>query len=136
MKSCGTSVKAGRKDPNFKPVVFLVGDSDIDTGTWSSFVTYLVKKLRSLDHIVILRWEHNTSTNCPKESCGHSRLEYAGVGIRVKYCRTCNIYFHREVVAPENNVFLFRDELKNGVRHIEYVTLKQKEERLGNELLI
>jgi hypothetical protein len=83
-------VKAGQKDPKFKPVVFLVGDSDIVTGTWSSFETWLVKKLRPLGHIVILRWEYNTSANCSKESCGHSRLEHAGVGIRIKYCRTCN----------------------------------------------
>jgi hypothetical protein len=74
LKYCGTSLMVNRNNKSFKPIVFLVGDSDIGTGTWSSYETWLVKKLRDIGHIVLLRWEHNTSANCPKEECGHAIL--------------------------------------------------------------
>lgn len=126
LKGCGTSSGVDRKAPAFKPVIFLIGDSDIGTGTWTSFETICVNRLRALGHIVLLRWEHNTSQKCPKIGCGHQQMEYQGVGIRVKYCRKCGIFYHRDVVAGENNIFLFRFELEHGYRPYEYSTLKQQ----------
>jgi hypothetical protein len=126
LKACGSSSGVDRKLPEFKPVVFLIGDSDIGTGTWSSFETICVERLRALGHIVLLRWEHNTSQMCPKETCNHQQMEYQGEGIRVKYCRSCHLFYHRDVVAAENNVYIFLFELKNGYRPFQYSTKKQQ----------
>ena len=128
LKACGTHYGANVHLDYFMPIIFLVGDSKIGHGTWSSYETYLVDRLRCLGHTVILRWEHNTSQMCPRKECNHSRMEDQGVGIRVKYCRSCHIFYHRDVVAAQNNVVIFLFELEHGYRPFQYCTLKQQSE--------
>ena len=55
-------------------------------------------------------------------------METQGTGVRIKYCRTCNIFYHRDVVAAENNVVIFLFELQHRYRPYQYCTLKQQAE--------
>jgi hypothetical protein len=114
--ACGSSINQSRRTKGFKPIVFLIGDAEFKTGYWSGFNNYIAKKLKSLGHIVHNVWEYNTSQKCPQEKCGHSQLEYQGVGFRIKYCRKCHIFYHRDVVAGQNNVVIFLYEKANGKR--------------------
>ena len=41
-------------------------------------------------------------------------------GIRIKYCRDCNIYFHRDTMAAQNQAIRKRSELFDGSIPIQF----------------
>lgn len=90
-----------RKSENDK-VVFGIGDCDFSYGQsedHKSFKTYLYNKLKSLGYRVYGIGEYNTSQKCPRKDC-HEKCEF--VSMRVKYCRHCHVFYHRDIMAGEN----------------------------------
>jgi hypothetical protein len=88
-----------RHDPARNPVLFVFGDCHVGDGTYSAFETYLVSKLRSLGFPIIFENEYYTSQKCPE--C-HRQTELAGVGVRIKYCESCDLHMHRDIMAGDN----------------------------------
>jgi hypothetical protein len=114
---CGTNISTKHTDSK---LIFIFGDADFGPGTWSSFTDYAVEKLKSLGHFVVFEDEWGSSKNCP---CCHNMLEnVAGdaKGTRIKYCRSCHIYWHRDTMAGENMIFTWRQTLLTGQRPKEY----------------
>ncbi|KAI3657436.1 hypothetical protein MP638_006717 [Amoeboaphelidium occidentale] len=100
--------------------IFAVGSSDVQgsDNIHTAFGTYLVKKLQSLGYVVVTVDEYFTSQKCPR--C-YSQSE--AVCMRVKYCRTCHQYFHRDVMAGENMINIVRGLAVDGIRP-EYMCRK------------
>ena len=48
-------------------------------------------------------------------------------GTRIKYCRSCHIYWHRDTMAGENMIFTWRQTLLTGQRPKEYTYQEQAE---------
>ena len=57
----------------------------------------LVKKARSLGYRVLVVDEYYSSQKCCR--CGG---QCEAIGMRVKHCSSCDIYFHRDLLAAEN----------------------------------
>jgi hypothetical protein len=114
---CGTNISTKHTDSK---LIFIFGDADFGPGTWSSFTDYAVEKLKSLGHFVVFEDEWGSSKNCP---CCHNMLEnVAGdaKGTRIKYCRSCHIYWHRDTMAGENMIFTWLQTLQTGQRPKQY----------------
>ena len=70
----------------------------------SSFETFAVQGLQSLGLTMALD-EYFTFQKCPR--C-HDFVE--SVGMRVKHCGGCAVYFHRDVMAAHNMVNLLKSQ--------------------------
>ena len=82
-------------------VLFVVGTGKFGStnSLHTSFSEYFIKKVTSLGYRVLGVDEYFTSQKCP---CCKQQTE--SIGIRVKYCRGCHKFFHRDVMAGENMV--------------------------------
>jgi hypothetical protein len=96
-----------------RKVVFALGDADFDSKKTIhvAFKNYFVEKVRSLGYKVLYVNEYYTSQKAP---CCGNQTEFFGV--RVKYCRNCHKFFHRDVMAGENMVNVARSILVGGSR--------------------
>jgi transposase len=107
----------GKKLNGSEKVYIGIGDANFDAGeAQSEFERYFVKKARSLGYIVGSINEYFTSQKCP--NCKNF-TEYVN-GIRVKYCRTCHKYFHRDVMAGQNIAQEMRNEAR-GMGRLDYL---------------
>lgn len=66
---------------------------------------YFASKARSLGYTVVSVDENLTSQMCP---CCGEKVE--AISMRVKYCRSCHKYFHRDVMAGQNMANVARSE--------------------------
>jgi transposase len=82
-------------------VIFVFGNANFQQSVlgWSALERYLVSSLKSLGYLCVFEGESYTSQKCP---CCTEQTEYQGVGIRIKYCRKCHIFFHRDTMASQN----------------------------------
>ncbi|KAF9964874.1 hypothetical protein BGZ73_001677, partial [Actinomortierella ambigua] len=69
-----------------------------------SFMTYFVKKVRSLGYLVVDCNEYYSSKRCPKCENFDGHLG----DIRRTYCRECEKYMHRDAMAAHNMVNVLR----------------------------
>ena len=95
---------------NFTPEnapIICIGDGDFGSTHHNSldgkFAKYLTQKARSLGFIVIKTRESYTSQKCCR--CA-GQLENLGKHLRIKFCQSCNVIFHRDVNAGENMAWL------------------------------
>jgi len=79
----------------------------------SSFETHFIRKVRSLGYKVLPVNEFFTSQKCPRKNCGAFT---ESIGMRVKYCRKCRQYYHRDVMAGENMSNIIKSELQGNGR--------------------
>jgi hypothetical protein len=89
-------------EENKMKIIFGIGNSDFSYGKQEdhkSFKTYLYAKLKSLGYRVNGIGEYKTSQMCPRADC-HNKCEF--ISMRVKYCRQCHVFYHRDVMAGEN----------------------------------
>ncbi|KAI3662223.1 hypothetical protein MP638_002209 [Amoeboaphelidium occidentale] len=102
-----------------KRIVIGIGASKFEMGdnTHTLFEKHLVMKLRSLGYTVVCVEEYLTSQMCPR--C-FNRTEQ--LKMRVKYCRHCHVFYHRDVMAGENMARVLRDEVtgKGRPEHLRY----------------
>jgi hypothetical protein len=91
-----------------KRIVIGVGASKFEMGdnTHTLFEKHLVMKLRSLGYTVVRVEEFLTRQMCPR--C-FSRTEQ--LKMRVKYCRHCHVFYHRDVMTGENIARVLRDKV-------------------------
>ena len=132
LSACGTNISKKHSDSKF---IFIFGDADFGHGTWSSFTDYAVPKLKSLGHYVVFENEWGTSKLSP---CCHQVLEKVSgdaKGTRIKYCRGCHIYYHRDTMAGQNIIYTWQYALENnGQRPKEYsFAFQQKEQEKKKE---
>ncbi|KAI3629972.1 hypothetical protein MIR68_011407 [Amoeboaphelidium protococcarum] len=82
-------------------VIFGLGDAQFESKqtTHQSFEKYFVAKVKSRGYPVIYLNEYLTSQKAP--CCGRMCESF---GLRVKYCRQCHKFFHRDIMAAENLV--------------------------------
>jgi Zn finger protein HypA/HybF involved in hydrogenase expression len=92
---------------------FIIGDAQFNTDNslHSVFQDKLVKKLLGLGYVIKTVNESYTSCKCPR--C-HHQVEFKSM--RIKYCRNCNIHYHRDVMAAENMVHIAISILRTGKR--------------------
>ena len=134
LAACGTNI--AKKHTNSK-FIFIFGDADFGHGTWSSFTDYAVPKLKSLGHYVVFENEWGTSKLSP---CCHKLLEKFSVddakGTRLKYCRGCHIFYHRDTMAGQNMIYTWQYALKNNDQRPEEYTFAfyQKVQGVGNQM--
>ena len=109
-------LKEDRKKKPEEMVVFVLGNAEFQskTTTHTSFERYFVRKVRSLGYPVIWVNERYTSQRCP--SCQDVNNTVQAMNMRVKYCRTCWKWLHRDNMAAENMVQIGRECIKNGGR--------------------
>jgi hypothetical protein len=120
-------VNAGIHSKSKGDVVFCLGNAQFESkGTvHRSFEKYFVKKIRSLGYPVLYLNEFMTSQKAP---CCGSQAEF--FGFRVKYCRHCHKFFHRDVMAGENLVNVARAFLLREGRP-EYLTKKKPPDKVS-----
>jgi hypothetical protein len=94
-----------------RKVVFALGNADFQSkkSVHVSFENYFIAKVRSLGYKVVFVDEYYTSQKAP---CCGNQTEF--FGFRVKYCRNCHKFFHRDVMAGENTVNVARSILVGG----------------------
>ncbi|KAI3661525.1 hypothetical protein MP638_007255 [Amoeboaphelidium occidentale] len=102
-----------------KRTVIGIGASKFEMGdnTHTLFEKHLVMKLRSLGYTVVCVEEYLTGQMCRR--C-FNRTEQ--LKMRVKYCRHCHVFYHRDVMAGENMARVLRDEVtgKGRPEHLRY----------------
>ncbi|CAO3573943.1 unnamed protein product [Mortierella alpina] len=109
LKVVGGNIGELRKDDN--KVVIAIGLGQFAgtpglTSVHSSFLTYFVRKARSLGYIVVGVNEYYSSKKCPCCEQFVGEVEY-----RRLYCNHCRAYFHRDVMAAENMCNVIRSYL-------------------------
>ncbi|KAG0307490.1 hypothetical protein BGZ97_000378, partial [Linnemannia gamsii] len=94
------------------PVVIGIGLGQFNSGArlsslHSTFLTYFIKKVRSLGYVVVGLNEFYTFKKCPR-----CKEFVAQVTMRSFYCFGCQVYHHRDVMAAHNmtNIVLERLE--------------------------
>ena len=65
-------------------------------------------------------WMNNLVVKAPHLYNVHTRNVEMPNGIRIKYCRDCNIYFHRDTMAAQNQAIRKRSELFDGSIPIQF----------------
>ncbi|TPX53466.1 hypothetical protein SeMB42_g00759 [Synchytrium endobioticum] len=75
------------------------------------FIRYLFRKLRPLGYTIVGVNEYFTSKKCP---CGTEFVEMPAM--RRLYCRRCNKWYHRDVMAADNMVNIVRGYLEHDER--------------------
>jgi hypothetical protein len=96
-----------------------VGVASFDNTGGASFEDHFARRAQSLGYKLFGVNEYLTSQMCP-----HCHQKCEQFGMRVKYCRTCHKYYHRDVMAGENIADELRCELKGGGR-LEYLQKKK-----------
>jgi hypothetical protein len=96
-----------------KNIVFALGNAEFDSKKTAhkSFEQYFVTKVRSLGYKVLYVNEYLTSQMAP--CCGRKTESF---GLRVKYCRHCHKFYHRDILAAQNMVSIARSILIGGTR--------------------
>ena len=105
LSACGTNITTKHKESK---LIFIFGDADFGPGTWTSFTDYAIPKLKSLGHYVVFENEWGTSKLSP---CCHKVLEWIpgdAKATRIKYCRGCHIFYHRDTMAGENLLYIWK----------------------------
>jgi hypothetical protein len=97
-------------------VVFVLGNAEFETKRTihTSFEKHFVRKVRSLNYPVLYVNERYTSQRCP--CCQDVNTATEAMCMRVKYCRTCKKYFHRDNMAGENMVQIGREIILTSVK--------------------
>jgi len=99
-----------RRNPK-RPVIVVFGKARFKND--QSFIAlekFLIPRLVSLGVGVGYVDEYLTSQKCP---CCAGEVEEP-CGNRIKYCRDCNIWFHRDTMAAQNQLIRKRSELFDG----------------------
>ncbi|KAI3653511.1 hypothetical protein MP228_001458 [Amoeboaphelidium protococcarum] len=80
-------------------VVFGIGNAQFDSKQTIhlSFQRHFVQKVKSLGYPVVFLNEYLTSQKAP--CCG---CVCESFGMRIKYCRNCHKFYHRDIMAAEN----------------------------------
>ncbi|TPX39093.1 hypothetical protein SeMB42_g06475 [Synchytrium endobioticum] len=99
----------GYKLSGNKKVIVAIGMSDFSSAKSRHvmFTRYLIRKLRPLRYTIVGVKEYYTSKKCP---CCQEFAEMPAM--RRLYCRRCNKWYHRDVMAADNIVrgYLEHDE--------------------------
>ena len=86
----------GRRVPDDKNIGIAIGAAD-GFRQVTSFKRHFIRKVRSLGYKVFFVDEYMTSQVCPRcDQCCESQ------GIRIKHCRNCVKWYHRDIVAAHN----------------------------------
>ena len=87
----------------------ILGDAGFDAqgGLHNTFEKKLVGKARALGYKVMVVDEYFTSQKCSR--CGD---QCQSIGMRVKHCSSCDIYFHRDLLGGENMCRVGESSLK------------------------
>ncbi len=103
----------------YQNVVFGIGDASVK-GWSGQFLEYLVLKLKSLgyNHIYYVG-EAYTSQKCPR--CQTLTQLVPNTRKRIKRCRACNTYFHRDEMAGHNMAVVLESNVHSGQRP-DYLT--------------
>ena len=72
----------------------------------------LVKKFHALNIKIVTVDESYSSSVCPRQC--NSYVE--SIGFRVKYCKNCNIHYHRDLLGGENIYNIGINVLESGNR--------------------
>jgi hypothetical protein len=95
-----------------------IGVATFDNTGGAAFEEHFARRAQSLGYKMFGVNEYLTSQMCP-----HCHQKCEQFGIRVKYCRHCHKYYHRDVMAGENIADELRNELK-GEGRLEYLQKK------------
>ncbi|TPX42781.1 hypothetical protein SeMB42_g04997 [Synchytrium endobioticum] len=103
----------GRKLPDGKKVIVAIGMCDFSStqSRHVMFIRYLIRKLRPLGYTIVGVNEYYTSKKCP---CCTEFVEMPAM--RRLYCRGCNKWYHRDVMAADNMVNIVRGYLEHDER--------------------
>ena len=88
-----------------------MGDFESSKSRHVMFVRYLIRKLRPLGYTIVGVNEYFTSKKCP--FCEEFVEMHA---MRRLYCRRCNTWFHKDVLAADNMVNIVRGFLQTDDR--------------------
>jgi hypothetical protein len=99
-----------KRDRN-RPVIVVFGKARFKNDErFIALEKFLIPRLVSLGVGVGYVDEHLTSQKCP---CCAGEVEEP-CGNRIKYCRECNVWFHRDTMAAQNQLIRKRSELFDG----------------------
>ncbi|TPX45664.1 hypothetical protein SeLEV6574_g03740 [Synchytrium endobioticum] len=103
----------GRKLSGGKKVIVAIGMGDFSStkSRHVMFIRYLIRKLRPLGYTIVGLNEYYTSKKCP---CCEEFVEMPAM--RRLYCRRCNKWYHRDVMAADNMVNIVRGYLEHDER--------------------
>ena len=99
-------------DPN-QTYNIIIGNAQFSSvgSLHTSFQSHLEAKLKALGYKVLAVEEDYTSQKCPR--C-HKQVEQPRV--RIKHCTSCNVVYHRDVMAAENMIHIARSMFQTGQR--------------------
>ncbi|TPX52033.1 hypothetical protein SeMB42_g01678 [Synchytrium endobioticum] len=103
----------GHKLSGGKKVIVAIGMGDFSStkSRHVMFIRYLIRKLRPLGYTIVAVNEYYTSKKCP---CCEEFVEMPAM--RRLYCRGCNKWYHRDVMAADNMVNIVRGYLEHDER--------------------
>ncbi|TPX52064.1 hypothetical protein SeMB42_g01653 [Synchytrium endobioticum] len=103
----------GHKLSGGKQVIVAIGMGDFSSNKSRHvmFIRYLIRKLRPLGYTIVGVNEYYTSKKCP---CCMEFVEMPAM--RRLYCRRCNKWYHRDVMAADNMVNIVRGYLEHDER--------------------
>ncbi|TPX41630.1 hypothetical protein SeMB42_g05496 [Synchytrium endobioticum] len=96
-----------------KQVIVAIGMGDFSSAKSRHvmFIRYLIRKLRPLGYTIVGVNEYFASKKCP---CCQEFVEMPAM--RRLYCRGCNKWYHRDVMAADNMVNIVRGYLEHDER--------------------
>ncbi|TPX35602.1 hypothetical protein SeMB42_g07162 [Synchytrium endobioticum] len=105
----------GHKLSGGKKVIVAIGMGDFSStkSCHVMFTRYLIRKLRPLGYTIVGVNEYYTSKKCP---CCTEFVEMPAM--RRLYCRHCNKWYHRDVMAADNMVNVVRGYLEHDERPV------------------